>query len=96
MLARSPGDHRCPSRRNLDDVASLEQQRRTAMVTVGEDGLPKVARVAVVLIDGQLWSSGREDRIRTPRPAAVPHDAGHDRRPVARTVMIAACACASG
>lgn len=38
-----------------------------AMVTVGEDGLPKVARVGVALVDGALWSSGTRDRVRTPR-----------------------------
>lgn len=38
-----------------------------AMVTLGEDGLPKVARVGVALVDGALWSSGTRDRVRTPR-----------------------------
>ena len=38
-----------------------------AMVTVGEDGLPKVVRVGVALVDGALWSSGTRDRVRTAR-----------------------------
>jgi hypothetical protein len=37
------------------------------MITVGADGRPKVARVAVALVDGRLWSSGTRDRTRTKR-----------------------------
>ena len=37
------------------------------MVTIGDDGFPKVARVGVALVDGQLWSSGTQDRVRTAR-----------------------------
>lgn len=52
---------------SADDVGFLENNHSAAMVTVGDDGLPKIARVAVVLIDDRLWSSGTEDRVRTRR-----------------------------
>ena len=38
-----------------------------AMVTIGEDGMPKVARVGVALVDGKVRSSGTRDRRRTER-----------------------------
>jgi Pyridoxamine 5'-phosphate oxidase len=37
------------------------------MITVGEDGLPKVVRVGIALVDGKIWSSGTRDRVRTRR-----------------------------
>ncbi len=37
------------------------------MITIGEDGFPKAVRVGVALVDGELWSSGTEDRVRTAR-----------------------------
>ena len=37
------------------------------MVTVGEDGVAKAVRMSVALVDGNLWSSGRQDRVRTRR-----------------------------
>jgi len=49
------------------DVAFLEANRSAAMITVGADGRPKAARVAVGLVDGRLWSSGTADRVRTLR-----------------------------
>jgi hypothetical protein len=52
---------------SLEDAAFLERQHRAAMVTVGDDGFPKLARVAVALVDGKLWSSGTQDRVRTGR-----------------------------
>lgn len=51
------------------------------MVTVGRSGVAKVVRVAVVLVDGKLWSSGTEGRVRTrrlrqdPRCTLYVHDA---------------------
>lgn len=45
----------------------LEQQHTAAMITVDADGRPRPARVAVGLIDGQLWSSGTATRTRTDR-----------------------------
>ncbi|HMC52072.1 MAG TPA: pyridoxamine 5'-phosphate oxidase family protein [Acidimicrobiales bacterium] len=49
------------------DVEFLDQHRSAAMLTVGTSGFPKAARVGVVLVDGKLWSSGTEDRVRTKR-----------------------------
>ena len=45
----------------------LRRNHGAAMITMGSDGLPKVARVAVALVDGRLWSSGTRDRVRTRR-----------------------------
>ncbi|HTW10467.1 MAG TPA: pyridoxamine 5'-phosphate oxidase family protein [Acidimicrobiales bacterium] len=38
-----------------------------AMVTVAPDGVAKVARVGVTLVDGILWCSGTQSRVRTKR-----------------------------
>lgn len=35
------------------------------MVTLRADGMPHVARVGVGLVDGRLWSSGTQGRLRT-------------------------------
>ena len=43
----------------------LEKNHRAVMVTLRADGSPHVARVAVGLVDGKLWSSGTQDRLRT-------------------------------
>jgi PPOX class probable F420-dependent enzyme len=48
-------------------VTFLTTNHSAAMITVGADGRPKVARVGVALIDGKLWSSGTADRARTAR-----------------------------
>src|SRR3954464_5896408 len=45
----------------------LDANHSAAMITVGGDGVPKVARVGVALVDGRLWSSGTADRVRTRR-----------------------------
>ena len=37
------------------------------MITVGADGYAKAVRMAVGVIDGKLWSSGVQDRVRTKR-----------------------------
>ena len=47
--------------------AFLDANHSAAMITLGGDGVPKVARVGVALIDGRLWSSGTADRVRTRR-----------------------------
>jgi hypothetical protein len=49
------------------DRAFIEQHGSAAMITIGADGRPRVARVGVALVDGHLWSSGTEDRVRTRR-----------------------------
>jgi PPOX class probable F420-dependent enzyme len=43
----------------------LEQYHQAVMATLRPDGTPHVARVAVGLVDGRLWSSGTQDRLRT-------------------------------
>ena len=35
------------------------------MVTLRADGTPHVVRVGTALVNGRLWSSGTEDRVRT-------------------------------
>lgn len=49
------------------DLAFLNEQHSAAMITVATDGAAKAARVGIALVDGQLWSSGTEGRIRTRR-----------------------------
>jgi PPOX class probable F420-dependent enzyme len=43
----------------------LQKARSAAMVTLRADGMPHVVRVGVALVDGKLWSSGTETRVRT-------------------------------
>ena len=47
--------------------AFLDSTRSAAMITIGQDGMPKAVRVGVVMVDGLLWSSGTVDRARTRR-----------------------------
>jgi hypothetical protein len=49
------------------DLEFLADHHAAAMVTVTPDGVAKTARVGVVLVDGRLWSSGTQDRVRTAR-----------------------------
>jgi hypothetical protein len=49
------------------ETAFVESHRSAAMITIGEGGVPKVARVGIALVDGKVWSSGTEDRVRTRR-----------------------------
>lgn len=49
------------------EIEFLQSNRTAAMITVGSDGRPKAIRVGVALVDGKLWSSGNEARIRTRR-----------------------------
>ena len=49
------------------ELAFLADHHSAAMVTVAPDGIAKVARVGVALVDGKLCSSGTADRIRTKR-----------------------------
>jgi PPOX class probable F420-dependent enzyme len=43
----------------------LGDNHRAAMVTLRADGVPHVVRVGVALVDGKLWSSGVQSRLRT-------------------------------
>jgi Pyridoxamine 5'-phosphate oxidase len=49
------------------ELAFLADHHSAAMITVEPDGVAKVARVGVALVDGNLWSSGTADRVRTKR-----------------------------
>ncbi|MHB8377734.1 MAG: pyridoxamine 5'-phosphate oxidase family protein [Dehalococcoidia bacterium] len=51
----------------LDDVARsfLEKNRSAAMTTLRPDGTPHSVRVGVALVDGKIWSSGTQGRVRT-------------------------------
>ena len=49
------------------EIAFLESQHSAAMITIAEDGAPRAVRVGVALVDGNLWSSGTQDRVRTSR-----------------------------
>ena len=76
------------------ELTFLAANHSAAMITVGPDGLAKVARVGVALIDGKLWSSGTQDRIRTrrlrqdPRCTLYVHDNGFGFLAVESTVSI--------
>jgi PPOX class probable F420-dependent enzyme len=50
----------------------LGTHRTAAMITVTPDGVAKTARVGVALVDGKLWSSGTQDRVRTRRLRSDP------------------------
>lgn len=43
----------------------LERYHSAVMTTIKKDGTPHVARIGVGLVDGELWSSGTADRVRT-------------------------------
>ena len=63
--------------------AFIDANPGAAMITLGDDGVPKAVRVAVGLIDGRLWSSRTRDRVRTrrlqrdPRCTLYVHEAGY-------------------
>jgi hypothetical protein len=54
------------------DLAFVRQNRSAAMITVADDGMAKVARVGVAVVDGKIWSSGTQDRRRTARLRTTP------------------------
>ncbi|MGI8773890.1 MAG: PPOX class F420-dependent oxidoreductase [Actinomycetota bacterium] len=43
----------------------LDQHHTAVMTTTKKDGTPHVAMVGIGLVDGELWSSGTQDRVRT-------------------------------
>lgn len=45
----------------------LEKNHAAAMITIGKEGTPRAVRVGIALVDGKLWSSGTQDRVRTTR-----------------------------
>jgi hypothetical protein len=48
-----------------DQIAFINKSRSAAMVTLRADGTPHAVRVGVVVVDGRVWSSGTEKRLRT-------------------------------
>ena len=54
---------------NLSDSQRtfLEDNHSAAMTTIARDGTPRTVRIGVALVDGKLWSSGTQDRVRTAR-----------------------------
>ena len=56
----------------------LEDNHDAVMATTKEDGMPHVVRIGVGLVDGKLWSSGTQDRVRT----------AHVRRDPRATLMV--------
>jgi PPOX class probable F420-dependent enzyme len=57
----------------------LEQHHAAVQATIKPDGRPHVARIGVGLVDGKLWSSATQDRVRT----------GHLRRDPRSTLYLA-------
>lgn len=49
------------------DQQFIRANPSAAMITIARDGTPKVARVGVALVDGRLWSSATNERVRTKR-----------------------------
>ena len=45
--------------------AFLEVNHGAVQTTLAPDGTPHVARIGVGLVDGKLWSSATQDRVRT-------------------------------
>jgi uncharacterized protein YdhG (YjbR/CyaY superfamily) len=45
----------------------LENNHAAAMITIAKDGMPCAVRVGIALVNGKLWSSGTQDRVRTTR-----------------------------
>ena len=51
----------------MDDKVKefLEKHHSAVMATIKPDGAPHLARIAVGLVAGKLWSSGTQTRVRT-------------------------------
>jgi hypothetical protein len=49
------------------DLSFLGDHRSAAMITVSTEGVAKPSRVTLGLVDGKLWSSGTQSRVRTKR-----------------------------
>ncbi|HLF41485.1 MAG TPA: pyridoxamine 5'-phosphate oxidase family protein [Acidimicrobiia bacterium] len=76
------------------DLEFLTKNHSAAMITVTSDGIAKATRVGVALVDGRLWSSGTDDRVRTkrlrqdPRCTLYVHDAAFGFLTLETTVTI--------
>lgn len=51
----------------MDDAVRefLDKHHGAVMATTKKDGMPHLARVAVGIVEGKLWSSGTQTRVRT-------------------------------
>src|SRR5580658_9332350 len=49
------------------DIDFLTTHHSAAMITVTAEGIARTSRVGIALVDGNLWSSGTADRVRTQR-----------------------------
>jgi hypothetical protein len=49
------------------DISFLTDHHSAAMITVSRAGVAKPSRVSIALVDGKLWSSGTQNRVRTER-----------------------------
>lgn len=50
---------------NEFELQFLHDNSNAAMITLAADGTPRAVRVVVAMIDGRLWSTGTQDRLRT-------------------------------
>ena len=64
----------------MDDaaLAFLDTNHSAAMTTLRRDGTPHAARVGVAVVEGKVWSSGTQQRVRT----------GHLRRDPRSTLFV--------
>jgi PPOX class probable F420-dependent enzyme len=62
-----PEDSKPGKGTGMDDKVRqfLEENHTAVMTTTKKDGTPHVAMVGIGLVDGELWSSGTQDRVRT-------------------------------
>lgn len=51
----------------MDDaaLAFLDKNHSAAMTTLRRDGTPHTVRIGVALVDGKVWGSGTQQRLRT-------------------------------
>lgn len=49
------------------ELAFLDANHSAAMITIGKDGYAKPVRIAFLVVDGNIWSSGNRNRVRTKR-----------------------------
>src|SRR5689334_15362363 len=54
-------------------VAFLEKNHSAGMIVTRSDGTAHAVRVGIALVDGKIWSSGTQDRLRTRMLRRDPH-----------------------
>ena len=54
-----------PVELSAEQRAFLERNRSAAMIALRRDGTPHAVRVGIALVNGQIWSSGTQARLRT-------------------------------